>query len=333
MFMNVRKLILAGAASLLVVACAQEKKEGYVIEGEIAGIQTGTIYLKCYRNGAFEEVDSAAIENGKFRFKGTSDEPLAYALTTVKENKRPQVFFLSNESVQVKLDEMQKQLQVSGSPEQDLYAQYEGRVSEDAALMDSLFARHSDSPVSAYLFVRNLLSRLDYASVKAYRDRLDASLEGTEYVRQIDAQLALLSRLQVGAEAPDFTLPDAEGNDVRLSSFRGKYVLIDFWASWCPDCRKENPVIVKAWNQFKNKNFTILGVSLDRKKEPWLQAIEKDGLTWTHVCDFKDWNSDVAKMYAVKWIPKSFLLDPEGKIVASGLEGDALLDKLQEVLK
>lgn len=92
-------------------------------------------------------------------------------------------------------------------------------------------------------------------------------------------------------------------------------------------------VIVKAWNQFKDKNFTILGVSLDRKKEPWLQAIEKDGLTWTHVCDFKDWNSDVAKMYAVKWIPKSFLLDPEGKIVASGLEGDALLDKLQEVLK
>ena len=91
-------------------------------------------------------MDSAAIENGKFTFKGTSDEPLAYALTTVKENKRPQVFFLSNESVQVKLDEMQKQLQVSGSPEQDLYAQYEGRVSEDAALMDSLFARHSDSP-------------------------------------------------------------------------------------------------------------------------------------------------------------------------------------------
>ena len=116
---------------------------------------------------------------------------------------------------------------------------------------------------------------------------------------------------KVGAVAPDFTLPDVDGNPVTLSGLRGKYVLIDFWASWCPDCHKENPNIVAAWNKFKDKNFTILGVSLDRKKEPWLAAIEKDQLTWTHVSDLKDWKSDAAVQYAIRWIPMNFFVGPQ----------------------
>ena len=142
-----------------------------------------------------------------------------------------------------------------------------------------------------------------------------------------------MEKVQVGSEAPDFTLPDVDGNLVSLSSFRGKYVLVDFWAAWCPDCRKENPNIVSAWEKYKNKNFTILGVSLDRNREQWLAAIEKDKLPWTQVSDLKYWSSDAAVLYCIRWIPMSFLIDPEGKIVAIGLEGEELHNKLEELLK
>ena len=128
-------------------------------------------------------------------------------------------------------------------------------------------------------------------------------------------------------------LNDPDGKPVSLSSLRGKYVLVDFWASWCPDCRKENPNIVAAYKKYQNKNFTVLGVSLDRKKEPWVAAIEKDGLTWTHVSDLQGWDTPVADLYVIKWIPKNYLIDPEGVILASGLEGEALDTKLAEVLK
>ena len=127
--------------------------------------------------------------------------------------------------------------------------------------------------------------------------------------------------------------PDVDGNPVSLSSFRGKYVLVDFWAAWCPDCRKENPNIVSAWEKYKNKNFAVLGVSLDRNREQWLAAIEKDKLSWTQVSDLKYWSSDAAVLYCIRWIPMSFLIDPEGKILAIGLEGDELHNKLQELLK
>ncbi len=139
----------------------------------------------------------------------------------------------------------------------------------------------------------------------------------------------------VGKEAPDFSLPDINGNPVKLSSFRGKYVLVDFWASWCSPCRIENPNVVKTYNQYKNKNFTILGVSLDRpgQKDKWLKAIEDDNLTWTHVSDLQFWNSPVVALYGVEGIPFNVLVDPQGKIIAEGLRGSALDNTLTEVLK
>jgi peroxiredoxin len=147
---------------------------------------------------------------------------------------------------------------------------------------------------------------------------------------EVDANM---TALQVGQEAPDFSLPDATGKMVSLSSFKGKFVLVDFWASWCQPCRMENPNVVKAYNAYKGKNFTVLGVSLDKKKEAWLEAIQKDGLTWTHVSDLKFWESAVVPLYGINSIPTNMLLDPSGKILGIGLRGEALEAKLAEVIK
>ena len=136
----------------------------------------------------------------------------------------------------------------------------------------------------------------------------------------------------VGKEAPDFSIPDVNGKQVSLSSFRGKYVLVDFWASWCGPCRMENPNVVNAFHQYKNKNFTILGVSLDKAKEPWVKAIADDKLAWTQVSDLKYWESAVVPLYNIEGIPYNILVDPKGIIIARNLRGSALHTKLSEVV-
>lgn len=142
-----------------------------------------------------------------------------------------------------------------------------------------------------------------------------------------------MTAVQIGQPAPDFTLPDPSGKNISLSSLKGKYVLVDFWASWCRPCRGENPNVVANYNKFKDKNFTILGVSLDKEKGPWQKAIQDDGLTWNHVSDLKFWESAVVSLYGINSIPTNMLLDPQGKVIAKGLRGEQLSAKLAEVLK
>ncbi len=152
-----------------------------------------------------------------------------------------------------------------------------------------------------------------------------------EAAEQLTAELENTRRLMPGAEAPDFTQATPEGEELALSELRGKVVLIDFWASWCGPCRKENPNVVRMYNKYKEKGFEILGVSLDNNRERWLGAIEKDNLTWQHVSDLKGWSNEVAQQYQVSSIPQTFLLDAEGKIIARNLRGPSLERKLEEL--
>ena len=164
---------------------------------------------------------------------------------------------------------------------------------------------------------------------------LTSQLKNTLSGKELSSQIASMKRLLIGAVAPDFTQPTADGKPIKLSDFKGKYVLLDFWASWCRPCRAENPNVVKMYNQYKDKNFTVLGVSLDnaKAKNSWLAAIEKDQLTWNHVSDLKGWENAAAQLYLVHAIPQNFLINPEGVIVAKNLRGEELEAKLKEIFK
>lgn len=186
------------------------------------------------------------------------------------------------------------------------------------------------------LIALNILAggKPDTAVIGPLYNGLSADVRNTKAGQDLGQLIKDIEATAIGAIAPGFTQNDVNDKPVSLSDFRGKYVLLDFWASWCAPCRAENPNVIKAYNQYKDKNFTVLSVSLDKAdaKAAWLAAIKADGLEWTQVSDLKYWNNDVAKQYGIRSIPQNFLIDPNGKIIATNLKGDELGKKLKEVL-
>jgi peroxiredoxin len=186
--------------------------------------------------------------------------------------------------------------------------------------------------VMNFLQTNNLLDRDKY--IEVYIDAAAKAQKAWPTLDHTKSFVAMVDKMKVtaiGQPAPEIALPDTTGQVVKLSSMKGKYVLVDFWAKWCGPCRQENPNVVNAFHKYKDKGFTVFGVSLDRNKSDWTRAIAEDKLSWTHVSDLKFWQSEAAKTYNITGIPFSLLLDPNGVIIAKNLRGRALHNKLAEI--
>ena len=333
----VKRIIGGLCLALALTSCNGNKGKvngnGYLINGEISDIRSGMVYLKEYHDKSYTLVDSAEVSGGEFEFRGFAMQTLAYGLTTDKESNNPLVFFLGNEAMKIKMSEANKTLHIEGSPINTLYQETADKVGKEGFDINEFVAANPASALAPYYIMRNLAWGLDLEQLQTLRSKLDKSLDGNMYVKQMEGLIARKEAVQVGKIAPDFTLPDPDGKPVSLKDFRGKYVLVSFWAGWCPDCRRENPFIVEAYNKYKGKNFTVLGVSLDRNRETWLNTIEQQGLTWTQVSDLKYWQGDVVELYAIRWVPTGILLDPNGKILNISLNEDELVKNLASIFE
>jgi len=322
-------LLLSGIFAFSLPVTAQESVQ---ISGELKNSPAGKVYLQAFRNKIFYTVDSAVVTSGKFRFQTALTLPEVYGLT-LEEKSSPVFLFLdaADKNVAIELDSSSyyRNTKITGSEAQKVFEKF--RASRDLKI-DDFIKENPNSIASAYVLYRNYAYRLEAEELRRTLGLLSPALKNSAYGKNLDAYLETLEKIQIGQPAPDFVLNDPDGKAVRFSDHFGKYILLDFWAAWCGPCRRENPNVVSAYNEYKDQGFEVFGVSLDKTREAWIKAIEKDGLTWTQVSDLKYWLSDPAALYGVRAIPANFLISPEGTIIAKNLRGPELHDKLREIL-
>lgn len=302
------------------------------IRGEVKDISSGKVYLQKFHNKMYFVIDSAEIVDGRFEFNSVTTIPEIYGLSLDTTGSTLQLFVDEHiATVQLDSSSYYRNSIVSGSKLHDLFVEYNR---QRGVKVDEFIRDHPTSLVSAYVLYRFYSYRLTPDEIKANIQLLDPSLWDTPYVNVLRELTETLETVSVGKQAPDFSLPDTAGNTVLLSELIGdKYLLLDFWASWCGPCRRENPHVVEAFHRFKDKGFDVVGVSLDRQRDSWLAAIEADGLHWTNVSDLLFWDSAPARLYGVRAIPANFLIDKNGVIIAKNLRGQDLHDTLEELLR
>lgn len=231
------------------------------------------------------------------------------------------------------LTEKMRQYYTEGNEKgrEELFPQLQALAKAKNDVEENYFKKNPDSYVSLYIL--NNHGGTDNPSFEANFNKLSARIRNSEMGRGLIATINAIKSVDVGQSAKDFVQNNTEDKPVSLSSFKGKYVLLDFWASWCGPCRSEHPSMKMAYQKFKNKGFEIIAVSMDNKKDAWLKAIAEDGVPWTQVSDLKGTKNQVTLMYGVSAIPQNFLIDPDGKIIAKSLRGDELEKKLTELIK
>ena len=261
--------------------------------------------------------------DGLAKVEGSTDTDYFNAVNDIMQSMQAEINSMNADYMKARADNDTQTMT-------EIEQRYKQIEQENSAKIKSKI-REMGISLAAFYAVNYLDAEKEFPFLKELADKFQQELPDSRYTQQFVEQVRALGKLAVGMPAPDIALPNPEGDTIRLSSLRGKYVMIDFWAAWCKPCRMENPNVVRMYEAYKDKGFEIYGVSLDRTKDAWVEAIAKDNLTWKHVSDLQYFNSEAASLYNINAIPATVLLDKEGKIIAKNLRGQALEEKLAEI--